>query len=116
MPKARARQRKRAADGSTNGVHGGSSIHRLLECPGWELRSFGAIQEHLGGFTDARLRQLLVRSGAIQFWGKKVQPDGRRKELSGLLSKNEGRLPKGNDEARRWRTEKLKYRRAARCR
>jgi hypothetical protein len=47
-----------------------AAIKSLLEVPGWELRSFEAIKKRIGAFDDTHLRGLLVRSGAIQFWGK----------------------------------------------
>jgi hypothetical protein len=67
------------------------AINRLLSTPGWEKRSFKAIQERIAGFSDDELKRLLVRAGAVQF---------RRKtgewELWGLLSRNS--LPKEPEE------------------
>lgn len=68
-----------------------AAIRSLLETQGWELRSFKAIRKRIGGFEEQELRKLLVRSGAVQFWGKE-QADGRRKELWGLMDKNKHRL------------------------
>lgn len=76
-----------------------AAIRRLLEVPGWELRSFNAIKRHLGGFSEDHLRRLLVRSGAIQFWSKATGPDGKRKEFWGLLSKNGYPLSKAPHQA-----------------
>lgn len=62
------------------------AIVALLEHPDWNLRSFKAIQDRIGGFEDDALRQLLVRAGALRFKGA----DG--KELWGLRRRNLARL------------------------
>ncbi|HEY5722075.1 MAG TPA: hypothetical protein VIT45_07115 [Allosphingosinicella sp.] len=62
------------------------AIRELLEHPGWEMRSFDAIEKHMGGFHDDELRKLLVAAGAVRFVGK----DG--KEYWGLLERNAGKL------------------------
>jgi hypothetical protein len=61
-------------------------VRDLLNHTEWKLRSFKVIQHHLGGFTDAELRKLLVRAGAIRFKSKSGH------ELWGLLDRNRHRL------------------------
>jgi hypothetical protein len=58
----------------------------LLEDATWPLRTFATIENHLGGFKEDELRQLLVRAGAVRFFGR------GGKELWGLLSRNVDRL------------------------
>ena len=45
------------------------AIRRLLNHKEWEKRSFDEIKRRIGGFDDDGLRQLLVRSGAVRFYG-----------------------------------------------
>lgn len=46
-------------------------------------RSFEVIERRVGGFDGAELRQLLVRAGAVRFYGR------NNKELWGLRERNE---------------------------
>ena len=55
-------------------------LRKLLKHHKWELRSFEAIQHHVGGFEENELRQSLVRAGAVRFYR-----DG--KEMWGLLER-----------------------------
>jgi hypothetical protein len=59
------------------------AISRLLTCPGWELRTFDAIEERIAGFPPDELRRLLVRSGAVRFRRRSDNV-----EMWGLLSRN----------------------------
>jgi len=58
------------------------AIRTLLESDRWQKRSFEEIRKRLGGFEDDDLRQLLVRAGAVRFFGSDD------KELWGLRSRN----------------------------
>ena len=58
----------------------------LLESERWQKRSFQAIEQRLGGFTEDELRRMLVRAGAVRFEADQDQ------ELSGLLSRNRPEL------------------------
>ena len=60
-----------------------TAARTLLESKNWEKRSFKAIQNRLGWFTDDELRKVLVRAGAVRFKGPNDQ------ELWGLLKRNE---------------------------
>ncbi|MGD6749803.1 hypothetical protein [Streptomyces sp. BH105] len=51
-------------------------------------RSFEVIKDQVGGFNDNELRQLLVRAGAIRFYG------ANRKEWWGLRERNWPELKK----------------------
>lgn len=62
------------------------AIHVLLWADKWRLRSLSVIRDHVGGFTDDELRQLLVRAGALRFKG------GQEEELWGLRERNLDRL------------------------
>ena len=59
------------------------AIRRLLLHSEWEKRSFEEIKRRVGGFDDDELRKLLVRSGAVRFYGKK------NIEFWGLIERNE---------------------------
>ena len=61
--------------------------HALLKDEQWRLRTFEALQRHLGGFDENELRKILVCSGAIRFYTKKSGT-----ELWGLLDRNKDRL------------------------
>jgi hypothetical protein len=61
-----------------------AAIRELLLQEGWEQRSFTVIQNKVGGFEDDELRQLLVRSGAVRFFGK----DPQQTEYWGLRERN----------------------------
>ena len=58
----------------------------LLEHHSYGLRKFSTIRDHVSGFQDDELRQLLVRSGALRFRGTGGT------ELWGLRSRNMERL------------------------
>ena len=58
----------------------------LLESERWQKRSFQAIEQRLGGFTEDELRRMLVRAGAVRFEADQDQ------ELWGLLSRNRPEL------------------------
>ena len=61
-------------------------VRELLLDTQWSLRSFEVIRQHIGGFGDDELRQVLVRAGAIRFEARSGA------ELWGLLSRNRHRL------------------------
>jgi len=63
-----------------------SVARELLMDKQWRLRSFGVIKQHLGGFEDDALRQVLVKAGAVRFKSRNGA------ELWGLLSRNRDRL------------------------
>ena len=63
-------------------------IRQLLNEQGWSLRSFGTIKHHIRGFSDDKLREYLVRSGAIAF------ENSKGKEFWGLLELNKDKLAK----------------------
>lgn len=65
-----------------------TAIRQLLKEQGWPLRSFDAIKHHIRGFPDDKLREYLVRSGAIAF------EDEEGVEVWGLLELNKDRLAK----------------------
>jgi hypothetical protein len=52
----------------------------------WEKRSFPEIQRRVGGFEDDELRKLLVRAGAVRFYGE------NNVEFWGLIERNEARV------------------------
>lgn len=56
--------------------------HELLMIPEWNLRSFKALKNRLGGFQDNEIRQVLIRAGALQFKSKSGE------EMWGLLERN----------------------------
>ena len=58
----------------------------LLESERWQMRTFEAIEQRLGGFEKDKLRRILVRAGAVRFRGDQGQ------ELWGLLSRNRQEL------------------------
>ena len=62
-----------------------AAAKHLLSSPDWRKRSFDAIKQRLGGFTDDELRKILVRAGAVRF-------EGRDAELWGLVERNKGDL------------------------
>ncbi len=62
------------------------AARNLLENPRWQKRSFAEIQKRLGGFEEEDLRRLLVRAGAVRFYGT----DGQ--ELWGLLRRHNTEL------------------------
>lgn len=63
-----------------------TAIQRLLGKQGWELRRFETIEHHVRGFSSDKLREHLVRAGAIAF----EDDDGIEKW--GLLKLNTHRL------------------------
>ena len=46
------------------------AVKKLLRHKKWEKRSFAEIQRRVGGFEDEELRKLLVRAGAVRFYGE----------------------------------------------
>jgi hypothetical protein len=62
------------------------AIRQLLLHDEWRQRSFAAIKNRVGGFSDDDLRQLLVRAGALRFEGSNGD------ELWGLRERNQDRL------------------------
>lgn len=71
------------------------AIRRLLLHEKWEKRSFAEIMRRVGGFEDDELRKLLVRSGAVRFYGNK------NIEFWGLIERNKGHVnkPESDDSA-----------------
>jgi len=69
-----------------------TAIRQLLGTQGWELHSFEHIKRHIRLENDTRLRELLLRAGAIAFDG--MDDNGRKVEKWGLLKLNEHRLAK----------------------
>lgn len=64
------------------------AITHLLTEQGWPLRTFSIIKYHIRGFDDDKLREHLVRAGAIAF------EDQDNIEVWGLLELNKERLTK----------------------
>jgi hypothetical protein len=62
------------------------AVKRLLRHKMWEKRSFPEIQRRVGGFEDDELRKLLVRAGAVRFYGE------NNVEFWGLIERNEARV------------------------
>lgn len=61
-----------------------AAIQTLLSSEDYAMRSFDKIKHHLPGFDDDKLRQYLIRSGAVKFSGEGGN------ELWGLLEKHKG--------------------------
>jgi hypothetical protein len=57
--------------------------HELLMMPAWNLRTFKAIKHHLGFEDDNKIREVLIRAGALRFERK-----GDGAEMWGLLERN----------------------------
>jgi hypothetical protein len=70
--------------------------HELLTDPRWTTRSFRQLRHYLGGFEDNKLREVLVRAGAIRFGpdqGVLYDAEGdANTEMWGLLERNRNRL------------------------
>jgi hypothetical protein len=62
------------------------AIHSLLRHKNYELRTFEAISRRLPGFEPDDLRRLLVRAGALAFYGDAEE------EMWGLRDRNQHRL------------------------
>ncbi|MEA2223034.1 MAG: hypothetical protein QOH83_1410 [Solirubrobacteraceae bacterium] len=62
------------------------AIQNLLRHEKYELRTFEAISRRLPGFDPDELRRLLVRAGALAFYGD------AEKEMWGLRDRNRHRL------------------------
>ena len=62
------------------------AVKKLLRHEKWEKRSFAEIQRRVGGFADDELRKLLVRAGAVRFYGK------NNKEFWGLIERNKSNV------------------------
>jgi hypothetical protein len=68
-----------------------AAIRQLLSHPDWKQRTFQSIRRKMhGAFEDPELRRLLIRSGAVCFWGK--LQGGREEEYWGLIDRNQDRL------------------------
>lgn len=63
------------------------AVRKLLMHKKWKQRSFEEIEKKLGGFEPEELRKLLVRSGAVRFYGSVAD-----KEFWGLISRNKDAL------------------------
>ena len=68
------------------------AIRKLLLHERWEKRSFEEIKRRVGGFGDDELRKLLVRAGAVRFYGKD------NVEFWGLIERNEVHVNKPESE------------------
>jgi hypothetical protein len=62
------------------------AIHSLLRHKNYELRTFEAISRRIPGFKPDELRRLLVRAGAVAFYGDAGE------EMWGLRDRNQHRL------------------------
>ena len=69
------------------------AIRKLLLHETWEKRSFEEIKRRVGGFEDEELRKLLVRAGAVRFYGKEDI------EFWGLIERNEDHVNKSEPES-----------------
>jgi hypothetical protein len=68
-----------------------AAIRQLLSHPDWKQRTFQAIRRKMhGAFEDPELRRLLIRSGAVCFWGN--LQGGKEEEYWGLIDRNQDRL------------------------
>jgi len=45
------------------------AVRRLLDDSNWDSRKFETIKIQIGGFDDEELRRVLVRSGAVRYFG-----------------------------------------------
>ena len=64
------------------------AVKRLLHHEKWEKRSFEEIKRRLGGFGDDELRKILVRAGAVRFFGREDR------EYWGLIERNKEHINK----------------------
>ena len=46
------------------------SLEAILSMDGWAKRSFTAIQNRMGGYSDDELRKMLTSIGAVRFKGQ----------------------------------------------
>jgi hypothetical protein len=75
----------------------------LLKDARWPTRTFRKIRHHIGGFDDEKLREILVRAGAVRFGRKGAGlygPEGdANTERWGLVERNKERLQGANEQA-----------------
>lgn len=65
-----------------NGAKAAHNLQAMLKADGWTKRSFKAIKERMGGYSDDELRRLLTSVGAVRFRRRNGE------ELSGLMEDN----------------------------